>query len=222
MLGRTRRPDVMPGEARVRPVRARVRSMEASPEPLAGLVREHRLIEATVAETLARLSAAVTAPDDGALTDAALEQLWLFQLLLERDVALHILKEEAVLFPTLRAELARVGPLIDHMIDEHDEIKARRDLLGRTLATLDDDHEAVHRLEEQLRAEIWSARASPAAASGKMGALLDMVTQLDWVFQGHFTGEEDGLFLPAEDLLSAETFERMAREMARLEAEAKP
>jgi len=194
--------------------------MEASPEPLAGLVREHRLIEASVAETIARLTQSVAAPEDGALLDGALEQLWLLQLLLERDVGLHIAKEEVVLFPTLRAEVARLAPLIEHMVDEHDEIKARRALLGRTLTTLDDDHEELRRLRDQLRAEIWSARASPLDASGKMTMLLEMVTQLDWVFQGHFTGEEDGLFLPAEELLAPEVFARMAVEMARLETEA--
>jgi hypothetical protein len=38
------------------------------------------------------------------------------------------------------------------------------------------------------------------------------------VFQGHFTGEEDGLFIPAEDMLSAEAFATMAAQMAALEA----
>ena len=147
--------------------------METAPEPLAGLVREHRLIEAAVADTLAHVGAAAAAPDDTALVDAALEQLWLLQLLLERDVALHIEKEEHVLFPAPRREIARLSELIDDMIAEHDEIKARRDLLGRTLAGLDDDHDEVHPLQERLRAESaqFARRAWPTW-SGSLSACL--------------------------------------------------
>ena len=58
-----------------------------------------------------------------------------------------------------------------------------------------------------------------AANLRNLGELLE---RLDWVFQGHFTGEEDGLFLPAEDVLSAGTFATMAEQMAALEAARAP
>lgn len=190
--------------------------MGSTPEPLAGLVREHRLIESTVADTLARVEAATAASDDAALADAAVEQLWVLQLLLERDVALHIEKEEQVLFPVLRQAVEGLSRLLDHMIDEHDEIKARRDGLGQALAALDQDHEEVHRL--QAAVQRTAADISQGSGTTNLHSLGDMLKRLHWVFQGHFTGEEDGLFLPAEDLLSTDTFAAMAEHMAALEA----
>ncbi len=192
--------------------------MENTPEPIAGLIREHRMIEAAVAETGARIAAALSAPDEPAFADAALEQLWLFQLLLEREVAIHIAKEEEVLFPVLRAEVARLSELIDDMIFEHDQIREKRDALAGALAELADDHDAV----EQARAQIRDG-LNGGVAHDPLGALTTLraaVEQLDWIFQGHFTGEEDGLFLPAEDLLSAGTLADMARRMAEIEAAA--
>jgi hemerythrin-like domain-containing protein len=190
--------------------------VEIPPEPLAGLIREHRLIEATVADTLTRVRDARAAPDDAGLVDAAVEQLWLLQLLLERDVALHIDKEEQVLFPVLRQAVEGISRLVDHMIDEHDEIKARRDALGAALSALDAEHEEVHQLQAAVQ------RAAAGVRDGDMAAnlhdLAQMIERLDWVFQGHFTGEEDGLFIPAEDMLRAETFATMAAQMAALEA----
>jgi hemerythrin-like domain-containing protein len=190
--------------------------VETAPEPIAGLIREHRLIETTVADTLHSVRAASAVPDNAGIVDAALEQLWLLQLLLERDVALHIEKEEQVLFPVLREAIDGLSRLIDHMIDEHDEIKARRDALGRALAVLDDEHEEVHQLQAAVQSAAAGVRDGDMAAN--LQDLAQMIERLDWVFQGHFTGEEDGLFLPAEDMLSADTFAAMAARMAALEA----
>lgn len=190
--------------------------MDAAPEPLAGLVREHRLIEATVAETVARVSEANADPDNASLVEAAIGQLWLLQALMEDEVALHIEKEEQVLFPVLREAIAGVSRLVDHMIDEHDEIKARRNGLGEALAALDQQHEEVHRLQEAVRAAAAGVREGDIASN--LRTIGEMLERLDWVFQGHFTGEEDGLFLPAEDILSADTFASMAARMAAMEA----
>jgi len=191
-----------------------------TPEPLAGLIREHRLIEATVAETLACVRAANAAPDDAGTVDTALEQLWLLQLLLEREVALHIEKEEQVLFPVLRQSIDGLSRLVDHMIDEHDEIEARRDRLGQALAALDQQHEEVHRLQAAVQSAAANARHGDIAAN--MRELGEKLTHLDWVFQGHFTGEEDGLFLPAEDVLSADTLAAMVERMAAIESARPP
>jgi len=190
--------------------------MPDAPEPIAGLIREHRLIEESVAETLARVRAAVASPDDSAVVDAAIEQSWLLQALLDEDVALHIEKEEQVLFPVLREAVAGLTRLVDHMIDEHDEIKARRDGLGEALAALDAQHEEVHRLQAALQDAAAAVRHGEVAAN--LRGIAELLERLDWVFQGHFTGEEDGLFLPAEDLLSADTFAAMVEQMAALEA----
>lgn len=194
--------------------------MPEAPEPLAGLIREHRLIEETVAKTRVRVGAAVASANDSDIVGAAVEQLWLLQLLLERDVTLHIEKEEQVLFPVLREAVAELTRLVDHMIDEHDEIKARRDGLGRALAMLDQEHEEVHRLQSTVEVAAGTVLYGDIALNLRnLGELLE---RLDWVFQGHFTGEEDGLFLPAEDMLSADTFTTMAEQMAALEAARTP
>jgi iron-sulfur cluster repair protein YtfE (RIC family) len=194
--------------------------MPDAPEPIAGLIREHRLIEESVADALARVRAAVASPDDTDVVDAAIEQSWLLQALLELDVALHIEKEEQVLFPVLRQAVAGLTRLVDHMIDEHDEIKARRDGIGQALATLDAEHEAVQQL--QLAVEVAAGAIRHGDIASNLRNLGELLERLDWVFQGHFTGEEDGLFLPAEDVLSAGAFEMMAEQMAALEAARTP
>jgi hypothetical protein len=49
--------------------------------------------------------------------------------------------------------------------------------------------------------------------------LHDAVKRLDWIFQGHFGDEEDDLFPPALELLSAEVFEELARRADALEGQ---
>jgi hypothetical protein len=191
-----------------------VTDAETPPEPIAGLVREHRLIESTVSDALAAVTAAMDAPADADLTGAAFEQLWMLQALLEVDLTLHIEKEERVLFPVMRAEAARLSELVDLMIGEHDKIKAQRALLFQTLNELEDDHPQVEQARADLRAGLDSANGDPAAFM----RLHAVVERLDWLFQGHFTGEEDGIFTPAEDLLSADAFADMAARMAALES----
>jgi hypothetical protein len=192
--------------------------MDNYPEPLAGLVREHRLIEAAVAGTRERLDAALVAPEDASQVSRAVEELWLLLALLERELTLHIEKEEQVLFPTLRREIERLSSFVDDMISEHDEIKAKRALLSETLAALDDDHTEVQSGAAALRAGL-DALSSESAVSG-LPEIAGIVEALDWVFQGHFTGEEDGLFLPAEDFLSAATLAEMVDRMAEMESRA--
>lgn len=190
--------------------------MDTTPEPLAGLVREHRLIEAEVDAAGTALKAAAAAPEDPALVEGALAGVRQLCGLLEREVMLHIEKEERVLFPVLRAEVARLSDFVDDMIAEHDMVKEKRDVLCHTLASLDDDHDVVQQMQARLMERLYGL--PDADLAGTLAAMRDTVQQLDWVFQGHFTGEEDGLFLPAEDLLSTETLAGMARRMAALEA----
>ncbi len=191
--------------------------MEITPEPLAGLIREHRAIEAVVAETQARLAAALAAPTDAVRRDAAIEQLWSLQLVLERDVERHIAKEEDILFPLLRRELSRLSDLVDALIDEHERIKAQRDRLSETLVLLDDDHADVRAAATRLRDGLDRAQTDPSPKV--LSDLNAKVEQLDWLFQGHFVGEEDGLFTPAEDVLTTATLAELARQMAEFDQE---
>ncbi len=188
--------------------------MSGVPEPLAGLIREHRRIEAAVAETAGRLAAAVAAPADGNLVDAAVEQLWTLQLLLEDDVERHIAKEEQVLFPVLRAQLEQLATFVDDMLAEHEQIKEQRDRVGAALATLDEQHTAVREAITSVRQGAQQVLADRDAAA--LTAVQAAVERLDWLFQGHFTGEEDGLFLPAEELLSPATLAELTDRMAAL------
>ena len=183
--------------------------MSEPPEPLAGLIREHRLIEENVAATHSAVDAALAAPEDDA--SPAVERLWALLALLEDDVERHIAREERVLFPALRAACSDIAGDVDDMIGEHEQIKAQRALLAGALATLDDDHDDVRGAAEALRAGL--ERLPDGGALAPLGPIVQL---LDWLFQGHFTGEEDLLFLPAEELLPPATLAALAEQMARI------
>jgi DMSO/TMAO reductase YedYZ molybdopterin-dependent catalytic subunit len=191
--------------------------MGGIPELIAALIDDHRRVEAMVTGVSARLAAALSSAGDVAIAGNAVAEVQALQRLLENDVALHIEQEEQILFPAVRDAVQGIAPLLEDMIAEHDEVRARRDKLGRTLARLDDDHallqEAAVRLGEVARLPDHPGIPLESTA---LQQLSDAVRQLDWVLQGHFTGEEDGVFLPAEDLLSAETFIELARRSAAL------
>ncbi len=191
--------------------------MPAIPEPLAQLIREHRRIEAAVADARLRLTAAAATTLGSSLVGAAVEQLWSLQVLLEDEVERHIAKEEQVLFPTLRTQLQQLATLVDDMVAEHEDIKAQRSHVGALLAALDADHAAVR---DALTA--ISHSREQLQTGGNISALAAMRTaleRLDWLLQGHFTGEEDGLFLPAEGLLSPATLAELTSQMAALTRE---
>jgi hypothetical protein len=183
--------------------------MSEPPEPLAGLIREHRLIEENVAAAHSALDAALAAPAGDA--SPAVERLWSLLALLEDDVERHIAREERVLFPALRAACTDLAGDVDDMIGEHEQIKAQRALLAGALATLDDDHDDVRGAAAELRASL--ERLPDGGALAPLGPIVQL---LDWLFQGHFTGEEDLLFLPAEELLPPATLSALAEQMARI------
>lgn len=172
--------------------------MNEPPEPIAGLIRDHRRFEAAIAEARA------------ALADAgAAEPLLAVRPLLDYELTLHIAKEEQVLFPALQQALADLEPDIENMLAEHDEIRERGARLGAALAALDEQHQAVH----AARAAVLEGSQAPSAE------LATALEQLDWVLQGHFTGEEDSLFLPAEELFDAAALAELERQMAALSGE---
>lgn len=183
--------------------------MSEPPEPLAGLIREHRLIEESVAAAHAALDVALAMSEND--TAPAVEQLWSLLALLEDDVERHIAKEERLLFPALRAACADISGDVDDMIGEHEQIKAQRALLAGALASLDDDHAEVRGAAAELRAGL--ERLPEGGALAPLGPIVQL---LDWLFQGHFTGEEDLLFLPAEELLPPATLAALAEQMTRI------
>jgi hemerythrin-like domain-containing protein len=189
--------------------------MNEPPEPIAGLIRDHRAIEAVVTETSASVQAAAPSGDT-ALVEAAFASLLRLRDLLALQVAVHIEKEERVLFPVLRSQIADLAEFVDDMIAEHDQVRQKKETIRERLDALDAQHEAVNRIRAGVIDGLDGAEDADRAAV--VAALRDTVVQLDWVLQGHFTGEEDGLFLPAEELLSAEVLVEMAGRMAEFEA----
>jgi Hemerythrin HHE cation binding domain len=189
------------------------------PEPLAGLIRDHRRIEHTLAEATQAITAAVSAPTNAALIEAALSRAHALQRLLEWEVAIHIEKEEEVLFPVVRKQIDGTQDLVDDMIAEHEDVRTKRELLRRALASLDSDHNVIERAKQQLTDGIRGAGMSGTTVDPiGLATLRELVVHLDWLLQGHFTGEEDGVFLPAEELLSPETLAGMVQRMFAIDA----
>ena len=189
------------------------------PEPLAGLIRDHRRIEQRLGEATRTVTAAALVPSDAALLEAALGCANALQRLLEREVAIHIEKEEEVLFPIVRKQIEGTQDLVDDMIAEHEDVRAKRVLLRRALAGLDGEHNVIERAKQQLTDGIRDAGMSGATVDPiGLATLQELVVQLDWLLQGHFTGEEDGVFLPAEDFLSPETLAGMVQRMFAIDA----
>src|SRR5690606_11659115 len=127
------------------------------------------------------------------LIPAMLEQLRGLEAFMSRELALHIAKEEQVLFPAYRA-LSGDDRLIDELVVQHDRVRERRELLARALQALDHDHHEVEVEQARLaaRLEVAAGRVTPEMVAD----LLDGVLRLDWIFQGHFGDEEDDLFDP--------------------------
>ncbi len=172
--------------------------MNEPPEPIAGLIRDHRRFEAAIAAARAALDA-----------ESITASLSALRSLLDYELTRHIAKEEQVLFPALQQVLAALQPDIENMLAEHDEIRQRGARLGAALAALDEQHQAVR----DACAAVQQGLREPA---GQLSAALE---QLDWVLQGHFTGEEDSLFLPAEELFDATALAALAQRMAALDEE---
>ena len=189
-------------------------NLETGVEPIAGLMRDHVEVHGLVTETRDALEAGL---GDSSLTHTAIEAVRDLAAYLAEDMVIHIAKEEEVLFPALRGFAASFDQVVDEMVEQHDEVRLRKANIERALAHMDESH-------AELQGEIagittTSARPDTELASAEtLAGLLDAVKRLDWILQGHFGDEEDDLFPPALELLSAETFADLARQAAALEA----
>lgn len=184
-------------------------------EPFDTLIEEHEQIAAAVASARAALEAAVQYPDDAALGPAAVEELHGLGAFMAQELALHIAKEEQVLFPAYR-ELAGDHRLIDELVVQHDRVRERDAMLRRALAQLDHTHEEVE--AEQVTLAAQTQRAQAAISHEILAETLETVRRLDWILQGHFGDEEDDLFTPGEALFAPEALEAMHRAMSALGA----
>lgn len=191
---------------------------EDFPEPLAGLVREHREIEEVVANARDHITQSFSNPDDAALAEAAIEHLRDLEAYVAIDLTVHIAKEEDVLFPVLRGLDSDMDLAIVDMFVQHDTVRERHASLQRLLANLDHNHDDVRNEHEALSNGL-AAAANGGITVELISNLREIVTRLDWILQGHFGDEEDGVFFPSLDLLSPEAFTAMSVDMAALEAE---
>ncbi|MCK9519263.1 MAG: hemerythrin domain-containing protein [Dehalococcoidia bacterium] len=191
-------------------------NLETEVEPLASLMREHTEVHDLVTEVREVLEQALAEPGEAGLATAALEKLRDLDAYLAEDLVIHIAKEEEVLFPALRGFAADIDQVVDEMVEQHDEIRHRQEIIERALAAMDHTHDEVDAERTSLAAGIRAAEANGLTPE-TLAELLDGVKRLDWILQGHFGDEEDDLFVPALELLSEETFAELAKQAAALD-----
>lgn len=182
-------------------------NLETTVEPLATLMREHDEIHALVTNVRETAESAVDQPSDSELARRSLALFRQLDAYMAENLVLHIAKEEEVLFPALRGFAAELDQVVDEMVEQHDEVRARRAFIEKTLAALNHTHEDLDAERAALTASLQNAGERPAAEA--LEALWDGVKRLDWILQGHFGDEEDDLFVPALRLLDAAAWARV-------------
>lgn len=182
-------------------------NLETTVEPLATLMREHDEIHALVTNVRETAESAVEQPSDADLGRRSLALFRQLDAYMAENLVLHIAKEEEVLFPALRGFAAELDQVVDEMVEQHDEVRARRAFIEKTLAALNHTHEDLDAERAALTASLQNAGERPAAEA--LEALWDGVKRLDWILQGHFGDEEDDLFVPALQLLDAAAWARV-------------
>lgn len=187
------------------------------PGPLAGLLRDHEQVAGLIADARATFEGAAL---HGPGTTDVIEVARGLQRFLARDLTLHIAKEEVVLFPAMRALADNMDDVLQHMVAQHDEIRARQDLIDRTMAALDGHH---HEVEEERDAFISGVGTMPAALTpAVLEDLRERSIRLQRILLGHFADEEEDLFAPAAALLTSDVLERLTAQMVALEQMAPP
>ena len=150
---------------------------------------------------------------DTADVSREIEQLHRF---LHVDLAHHIRKEEDVLFPAVQEACTDLAGAVEEMLDEHRRIETQRDGILAALQRLEGDHDLVHGAIADARAALPSGGTVPL----DLETLRLQIERLSWLLQGHFTGEEDEIFLPAEEILTPEELASLTETMALIEASA--
>ena len=196
--------------------------MDTTPEPIAGLIRDHRQIEEVAATSHRAISAAAGRPTDVAAVAAAIAQLRDLEAFAAIELTIHIAKEEEVLFPEIkRVAQLEVDTIIGDMLAQHDEVRDRSAEVRAVLEAIDSHHDEVATETAKLSAGL---RAATECAPGELpspevlNSLYDSVKKLDWILQGHFVDEEDNLFEPAIAWFAAGDFAELSARMAEVEA----
>ncbi len=187
---------------------------EITLEPMVGLVREHQAIDAILESTKAAAEAAVREEGNVELAKAALLAVRALEAFMDDRLALHIAREEEVLFPALRLD-APLTKAVDELIEQHDEIRNRHADLVAVLGALDHAHDEIQAERTRLSDGLRAAGSPPTAE--ELNQLWETIRRLHWILQGHFGDEEGDLFLPAETLLTANQLNALEHQMAELE-----
>lgn len=190
-------------------------NLETEVEPLATLMREHTEIHTLVTQAQELLEAALGAGDASDPAGRALAAVRDLDAYMAESLVIHIAKEEDVLFPALRGFAADIDQVVEEMVEQHDEVRNRQAIIARAVAAMSHTHDEVDAARTGLSGAV--ARASLSLTQESLEELLDGVRRLDWMLQGHFGDEEDDLFVPALELLTAETFAEMAAKAERIE-----
>ena len=170
---------------------------------LVDLMDEHEVVHG-LAE---RAIEAITDAAEGGAEErnAALEVLRDLDAYLAEDMVIHIAKEEDVLFPALRGFTADLDKVVVEMVEQHDEVRAKCAAIEAAMRALDAEHEKVEAARSGFSGALKDA-SGRELTDADLATLLDAAKRLDWILQGHFGDEEDDLFVPAIDLLRAETW----------------
>ncbi|MGE0600513.1 MAG: hemerythrin domain-containing protein [Dehalococcoidia bacterium] len=186
------------------------------PEPLAGLVREHRVVEDLLSQSRQAVAPATAAGATGAAIARALEQARDLQAFASVDLTLHIAKEEEVLFPAIRTRAdSEMKSVIDDMIAQHDEIREGERKIRQLLASLDADHEEVHSSAASLSRSLDAAEREQSPSS--FTTLYSAIRNLDAILQGHFLDEEENVLETVSGWFDAETLGGLTEKMEQLE-----
>lgn len=192
-------------------------NLETTVEPLATLMREHTEIHGLVTGAQEVVEAALESLGDMELAGDALRVMSDLDAYMAENLVIHIAKEEEVLFPALRNFTAALDQVVDEMVEQHDEVRDRQAILARALAAMGQTHDEVDAARSHIRSTVNRATIG-GITNETLEEFQDGLKRLDWILQGHFGDEEDDLFVPALELLSAEAFEEMARQAAEIEA----
>ena len=189
------------------------------PEPLAGLLREHEVTAKVVEDARATFDGATLDGGAGGRSTAAriVEAARDLQRFLAEDLTLHIAKEEEVLFPALRAigdDTGEMDHALLHMVAQHDEIRARKDLIDQTMAALDAHHDEIEVERDSFIADV--AKMTAALTPDVLDDLRERAMRLQRILLGHFADEEEDLFVPAKVLLPPAVLEDLDAQMAAL------
>lgn len=187
------------------------------PEPLAGLVHDHRYVERLLLDTRRSVSAALGEGVTPNQTHAAMEQVRDLAAFLSVDLVLHIEKEEQVLFPAVRAwALAEMEVILADMRHQHDEIRDGSEEVADLLDALDHDHTELRTQSGLLAAQLSAAPGSQQDATA-LRAFDSQLRTLDALLQGHFLDEEANVFEPAARRMEPQEFASLAAQMAALD-----